>query len=213
MVESPFYYETWAREGLEKKEKRHLKFSEDSLKPWHHVGQHVVYITDSSVAPHKHILKVWFSTCHLATAGMFFVFFSSLTNTKFSSGLAGHSPLSKQLSTKFCFFSDFEELDVRHSGELREFISASDGELGYGEVWGCPVQRWTSTISLHEIMSLFLWKERKPQSHGQKGHSGSWDTENQAFSSSQCPSTSRVTLDLGRRTVGKQRGFIESQNG
>lgn len=49
---------------------------------------------------------------------VFFFFFFSLTNTKFLSGLAVHSHLSKQLSTKLCFFSHFEELDMRHSGEL-----------------------------------------------------------------------------------------------
>lgn len=116
--------ETWSamkhgEKRTRKTEKLHLKFSKDSLKPWHHVRQGVVYVTDSSVASHKHVWRFHFSTCHFATASMFGFFFISPWLIQNSWG--GWLWIPIFLSRKhpiLLFLPHFEELDVRHSGEL-----------------------------------------------------------------------------------------------
>lgn len=93
----------------------------------------MVYITDSRVASHKHVLRFHFFTCHFTTAGMLDFFFP-LTNTKFLSGLAVNSHLSKPKDLILPFSPHFEELDMRQWGiELRELLSSSDGDLSYNE--------------------------------------------------------------------------------
>lgn len=112
-----------------------------------------------------------------------------------------HLQLSKQLRTKFCFLSPFwrPKHETQWRAELRELILHLMGS------WVMVKSGIVLCRDEHQQYLFIKWcvffYERKPQSHGHKGHSGSWVAEKQAFPFSQCPSTRRVTPELGRWTA------------
>lgn len=141
-----------------------------TLKPWHHVRQCVVYITDRWVAFHKHLWKFHFSTCHFATAGMLGFFF--ISPILIQNSWVGWLWIPIFLSRKhpiLLFFPHFEELDIetQWKTELRELISASDRDLSCSESgWSCAEMNIINIPSLNAVppfvkgkKTLDLWSQ------------------------------------------------------
>lgn len=132
------------------------------------------------IAPHKHVLKVWFFHIPFTNSWQFLKILFSLTDTKFSNGLAKHSPLSKQLNTRHNFFPFWRaRCETWWWAKLSKQISSSDEELYYSEnikELSCAERNINNICTLNVISPLIKGnKTLEPQAQ-KSVWSGHWET-------------------------------------